>query len=62
MLGIGIDVTETRHTEKLLRESEQRFRAIFASVSDGIFVYDIGYGARSRGKPEHLRHVRLHPR
>ena len=46
MLGIGIDVTETRRTEKLLRESEQRFRAIFASVSDGIFVYDIATGAR----------------
>jgi diguanylate cyclase (GGDEF)-like protein/PAS domain S-box-containing protein len=46
MLGIGIDVTETRHTEKLLRESEQRFRAIFASVSDGIFVYDIATVAR----------------
>jgi diguanylate cyclase (GGDEF)-like protein/PAS domain S-box-containing protein len=46
ILGIGMDVTDTRHTEKLLRESEQRFRAIFASVSDGIFVYDIGTGAR----------------
>ena len=46
ILGIGLDVTDTRHTEKLLRESEQRFRAIFASVSDGIFVYDIGTGAR----------------
>jgi diguanylate cyclase (GGDEF)-like protein/PAS domain S-box-containing protein len=46
VLGIGIDVTDTRHTEKLLGESEQRFRAIFASVSDGIFVYDIGTGAR----------------
>ena len=46
LLGIGIDVTDTQRTEKLLRESEQRFRAIFASVSDGIFVYDIATGAR----------------
>ncbi|MEA2847275.1 MAG: hypothetical protein QOG78_2556 [Rhodospirillaceae bacterium] len=46
ILGIGMDVTDTRRTEKLLRDSEQRFRAIFASVSDGIFVYDIATGAR----------------
>ena len=39
-LGIGVDVSEARRGEKLLREGEQRFRAIFKSVSDGIFVYE----------------------
>jgi diguanylate cyclase (GGDEF)-like protein/PAS domain S-box-containing protein len=46
ILGIGMDVTDARHVEKLLSESEQRFRTIFASVSDGIFVYDKDSGAR----------------
>jgi diguanylate cyclase (GGDEF)-like protein/PAS domain S-box-containing protein len=45
VLGIGIDVTEARRSERLLQESEQRFRAIFASVSDGIIVHDFDTGA-----------------
>jgi diguanylate cyclase (GGDEF)-like protein/PAS domain S-box-containing protein len=45
-LGIGMNVSEARRNEKLLRESEQRFRAIFKSVSDGIFVYEVKTGVR----------------
>ena len=45
ILGVGIDVTEARLVEKQLRESDQRFRTIFASVRDGIIVRDIDTGA-----------------
>jgi diguanylate cyclase (GGDEF)-like protein/PAS domain S-box-containing protein len=40
VLAVGIDVTELRAGEALTRRSEQRFRAIFESVSDGIIVQD----------------------
>ena len=46
ILGIGMDVTDARRVEKLLSDSEKRFRAIFAAVIDGIFVYDEATGAR----------------
>ena len=39
------DVTETKRAEVTLRASEQRFRAIYDSVSDGIIVHDIETGA-----------------
>jgi diguanylate cyclase (GGDEF)-like protein/PAS domain S-box-containing protein len=40
IMGIGIDVTEARRIERLLHESEERFRAIFASVTDAILLRD----------------------
>jgi len=40
ILGIGIDVTDARRAQRLLLESEERFRSIFASVNDGIIVLD----------------------
>ena len=35
-----IDITERRRTEEALRESEEKYRALFAAESDGIFVVD----------------------
>jgi diguanylate cyclase (GGDEF)-like protein/PAS domain S-box-containing protein len=40
VLAVGIDVTDIRAAEALLRVSEERFRLIFESVSDGIVVQD----------------------
>jgi diguanylate cyclase (GGDEF)-like protein/PAS domain S-box-containing protein len=45
LLAIGIDISETRLAEAHLRESEERFRTIFASVREGIAVYDIDTAA-----------------
>jgi diguanylate cyclase (GGDEF)-like protein/PAS domain S-box-containing protein len=45
LLALGIDVTETRAAEQRLQKSEDRFRTIFASVSDGIIVHDCRTGA-----------------
>ena len=45
VLGIGVDVTEARRVEKQLKESDERFRTIFTSVSDGILLRDFDSGA-----------------
>ena len=37
LAGTHTDITEWKNTEKALKESEQRFRDIFANASDGIF-------------------------
>ena len=41
MQGATRDVTEVRQAEELLRISEQRYRTLFDSASDGIVVHDL---------------------
>lgn len=43
-LSSGADVTEHKLSVDSLRNSEERFRTIFDSVSDGIFVFDASVG------------------
>ncbi len=38
--SVGVDVTENRRVEQTLRESEERFRTIFDSVNEAIFIFD----------------------
>ena len=40
LLGVGVDVTDFRKAEALLRESEEKLRTIFGSVNDGILLID----------------------
>lgn len=42
--GTVKDVTELEKAEKALRESEERFRTIFQSINDAIFIHDIATG------------------
>jgi diguanylate cyclase (GGDEF)-like protein/PAS domain S-box-containing protein len=39
-----IEITERKLAESMLRESEERFRTVFASANDGIFISDLKSG------------------
>ena len=40
VLGISTDITERKHAEEKLRESEDKFRSIFQQATDGIMIAD----------------------
>jgi diguanylate cyclase (GGDEF)-like protein/PAS domain S-box-containing protein len=40
LLALGADVTAQREAEKLLQESEERFRTVFGSVNEGVVISD----------------------
>ena len=44
LVGVILDITQRKLAEKALRESEQRFRTIFDSVSEAIFIHDLNTG------------------
>ena len=40
IVGVGRDITEKKHAEVALRESEVRYRQLFENMSDGVAMYD----------------------
>lgn len=45
VIGTNLDITDRRAAEIALQESEARFRAIYDSIHEAIFIFDIDSGA-----------------
>ncbi len=42
ILGVSTDITERKNSEQKLRESEQKFKALFNNINDPVLIHDHG--------------------
>ncbi len=67
LTGVFLDVTEARHTEQRLIESEMQFRSLFENMTEGLAMHELLYDAQGtainyrllRANPAYYRHTGL---
>ena len=59
ILGILQDITESKHKQDALRESERKYRLIFENMTSGFAVHKMIYD--ERGKPVDYRYLEVNP-
>lgn len=60
LLGISEDITEHKAAEKLILQSEEKFRTLFMSMSEGFYLSEVIYD--DRGHPCDYRYLEVNPR
>ena len=59
ILGILLDVTESKEAQDALRESEKKYRELFENMTSGFAVHEMIYD--DHGKPVDYRYIEINP-
>jgi len=56
--GAGTDITDRRHIDKALQQSEEKYRTILETIDEGFCIYELIY---DKGQPVDLRWIEINP-